>query len=164
MVLLLTFNIKARILLVRAYLFGGYMTNLPRGIRNNNPGNIRWGSNWTGLDSKGKKKDSSFCVFVAPEWGIRALTKLILNYDRIYNVNTVEGIITRYAPSNENDTEAYIAHVCKVGGFEKDEELNVTDKDVMISLLKGIILHENGVQPYSDELLEQGMSYAGIIV
>ena len=112
------------------------MTNLPRGIRNNNPGNIRWGSNWTGLDSKGKKKDSSFCVFVAPEWGIRALTKLILNYDRIYNVNTVEGIITRYAPSNENDTEAYIAHVCKVGGFEKDEELNVTDKDVMISLLK----------------------------
>lgn len=140
------------------------MTNLPRGIRNNNPGNIRWGSNWAGLDSEGKKKDKSFCVFVAPEWGIRALTKLILNYDRLYKIKTVEGIITRYAPSNENDTQAYIAHVCKVGGFEKDEELNVTDKEVMISLLKGIILHENGVQPYSDELLEQGMSYAGIIV
>ena len=89
---------------------------------------------------------------------------MILNYNRIYDINTVEGIIKRYAPSNENDTESYIAHVCKVGGFEKDEELNLTDKDVMISLLKGIILHENGVQPYSDELLEQGMSYAGIIV
>lgn len=140
------------------------MANLPRGIRNNNPGNIRWGSNWNGLDESGKKKDKSFCVFIAPEWGIRALAKLILNYDRLYNVNTVKEIITRYAPSNENDTEAYIAHVCKVGGFEKDEELNVTDKEVMIYLLKGIILHENGVQPYSDEILEKGMFLAGIIV
>lgn len=140
------------------------MKNLPIGIRNNNPGKIRWGSNWNGLDESGKKKDKSFCVFIAPEWGIRALTKLILNYDRLYNVNTVKEIITRYAPSNENDTEAYIAHVCKVGGFEKDEELNVTDKEVMIYLLKGIILHENGVQPYSDEILEKGMFLAGIIV
>ena len=39
-----------------------------RGIRNNNPGNIRWGDKWQGLDEDGREKDKSFCVFVKPEY------------------------------------------------------------------------------------------------
>ena len=49
---------------------------LPRGIRNNNPGNIRHGANWQGLNPKGRDIDSAFCVFTAPIYGIRALAKV----------------------------------------------------------------------------------------
>lgn len=54
----------------------------PRGIRNNNPGNIRWGENWQGLKKDGKERDSSFCVFESPEYGIRALAKILINYKK----------------------------------------------------------------------------------
>lgn len=42
------------------------MTNSPRGIRNNNPGNIRWGDDWKGLVPKEQRTDKAFCQFVAP--------------------------------------------------------------------------------------------------
>ena len=69
-----------------------------RGIRNNNPGNIRWGSAWQGLKVDGKEQDKDFCVFIAPEYGIRAMCKILLNYSRLYKINTVAGIIHRWAP------------------------------------------------------------------
>ena len=55
---------------------------LPRGIRNNNPGNIRHGANWLGLNPNGRNIDSAFCVFTAPVYGIRALAKVLVNYKR----------------------------------------------------------------------------------
>lgn len=81
---------------------------LPRGIRNNNPGNIRHGANWLGLNTNGQDIDSSFCVFTAPVYGIRALAKVLINYKRIHGLNTVRQIVSRYAPPNENQTTAYI--------------------------------------------------------
>lgn len=140
------------------------MTTLPRGIRNNNPGNIRWGSNWNGLDEEGKKKDKEFCVFVGPTFGIRALARLLMNYHRIYGINTIRGIINRYSPSNENNTEAYINHVSKLMGIDADEKINVYDENVIRPLVKAIIQHENGVMPYSDEVINEGLSFAGITV
>lgn len=138
------------------------MTNLPRGIRNNNPGNIRWGSDWNGLDPDGKKKDKDFCVFQDPVFGIRALTRLLMNYYRIYKIDTIRGVIKRYAPSNENNTEAYINHVCKLMGLGPDEEIDLYDENVIRPLVKAIIQHENGVMPYSDGVIEEGLIFAGI--
>ena len=77
--------------------------NTPRGIRNNNPGNIRWGSDWKGLKKDGKQQDPSFCIFETPEYGIRALAKLLRNYQRLYGLNTPYRIISRYAPPTENE-------------------------------------------------------------
>ena len=81
---------------------------LPRGIKNNNPGNIRHGANWQGLNPNGRDIDPAFCVFNTPVAGIRALAKVLVNYKKIHGLKTVWEFISRYAPSNENQTIAYI--------------------------------------------------------
>lgn len=134
----------------------------PRGIRNNNPGNIRWGENWKGLDPDGKKKDKSFCVFEEPKWGIRALCKVLITYYRRYGLDTVQEIICRFAPENENDTKAYMNHVAKLLGVKPDEQIKVCNERVMYTLITSIIQHENGVQPYSEEVIKGAMLMAGI--
>ncbi len=137
------------------------VTPQPRGIRNNNPGNIRWSSSaWQGLDKDGKSKDASFCVFVSPEYGIRALAKLLFNYYNKYNLKTIRQIINRYAPTNENNTSAYVKHVCDKVGVLPDDKIQLSD---FKKLIEGIILHENGIQPYSDEVIKKGLSLAKIL-
>lgn len=126
-----------------------------RGIRNHNPGNIRKGQDWLG--SVGD--DGAFIVFSSAEYGIRALGKLLLNYERLYGLNTVEGIISRYAPSVENDTGSYVSSVASKLGVHPSESVDV--KSVLPVLIRAIIKHENGVQPYSDELIGRGLGLIG---
>lgn len=133
-----------------------------RGIRNNNPGNIRWGENWKGLVPDGRKKDKSFCVFEEPKWGIRALCKVLITYNRRYGLDTVQEIISRFAPTSENDTKAYMNHVAKLLGVRPDEQIKVCNERVMYTLITSIIQHENGVQPYSEEIIKGAMLMAGI--
>ena len=133
---------------------------LPRGIRNHNPGNIRHGDKWQGLSEK--QTDSSFCVFEAPEYGIRALAKILLNYERKYGLNTVRKIINRYAPEVENDTASYVASVAGQLGVSADEVIDIRDTAVMLVLVKAIIRHENGCQPYDNEVLIKGIQMAGV--
>lgn len=131
-----------------------------RGIRNNNPGNIRHGDAWQGLAEK--QTDSSFCMFRLPEYGIRALAKVLLNYERKYGLNTVRKIISRYAPVEENDTAAYVVSVAGQLGVGADEAIEVADKTTLLVLIKAIIRHENGEQPYSNEILIKGLEMAGV--
>lgn len=128
-----------------------------RGIRNNNPGNIRWGCAWQGLKVDGKEQDKEFCVFIKPEYGIRAMAKILSNYSKLYKINTVAGIIHRWAPPSENNTVAYINHVSKKLGVDADETIDVSNKNVMLKLIKAIIKHENGKQPYTDEIIMKGI-------
>lgn len=133
---------------------------IARGIRNNNPGNIRWGDNWQGLKPNSKSQDSVFCVFEAPEWGIRALVKILQNYQKKYNLLDVRSIINRYAPPCENDTESYILTIRKFLGVGDFEHINLFNPVVMLPMLKAIITVENGEQPYDDETLLKGISLA----
>jgi hypothetical protein len=126
----------------------------PRGIRNNNPGNIRHGAKWQGLAEVQKDKD--FCTFKSPEYGIRALARVLKTYKSRYGLNTVEGIINRYAPQNENDTSAYIKHIVKELDISPSDEIELTD-DELIVLIKAIIKHENGTQPYSTDVIRDGV-------
>ena len=130
---------------------------MSRGIRNNNPGNIRWKDKWRGLKKDGREQDEDFCVFVAPEYGIRAMARILLNYSSVYKINTVGGIIHRWAPPSENDTVSYIKHVAKELKVEPDEMINVRDTNVMLKLIKAIIKHENGYNPYTDDLILKGI-------
>ena len=83
-----------------------------RGIRNNNPANIRRGCNWKGLAKK--QTDREFCQFVAMTWGVRALLVTLRTYVVKYHLHTVRKIITRWAPpSDGNNTEKYIEFVEK---------------------------------------------------
>ena len=133
---------------------------LARGIRNNNPGNIRKGEKWKGLSEH--QTDSSFCIFVSPEYGIRALVKILLTYYKKYKLNTVKKIISRYAPPSENETESYIKSVANQLGVASDEEIDLSSVAVLAVLLRAIIRHENGEQPYSDEQILKGIHLAGV--
>lgn len=132
---------------------------LVRGVRNNNPGNIRStvSDTWEGQTGT----DGSFAIFESPEFGIRAMGRTLMNYERIYGLNTVSEIISRWAPSNENNTEAYIDAVADDMGKFTWWPLDLEDADVLTKLIKAIIKHENGIQPYSDDLIARGVRLAG---
>lgn len=128
------------------------MSRPARGERNNNPGNIRHGSKWQGLSAQ--QTDSSFCQFVSPEYGIRAIYKLLQTYQKKYELNTVESIIDRYAPPNENNTVGYINRAAKDIGVSVNEPINVSSKPVAIALATAIVGVELGYQPYSHKVFE----------
>ena len=133
-------------------------TRQPRGIRNNNPGNIRWGENWLGLKQDGKEQDPSFCVFRSAVYGIRALARLLLNYQKLYGLDTPRKIISRYAPPNENQTQAYIQSVASQLGITPDGKVDLTEIGTLTVFIKAIIRHENGIQPYSNETIQKGIA------
>lgn len=128
-----------------------------RGIRNNNPGNIRHGEPWQGLSKE--QTDASFCQFISPEYGIRAIAKILQSYNK-RNINSVQDIINAWAPSIENDTEAYTEAVCKACDFNPVQHIDMTDKLIIECLVKAIIQHENGSQPYSEQTITDGINLA----
>lgn len=119
-----------------------------RGLRNFNPGNIRKGEAWHGLATD--QLDPSFCTFLSPEYGIRALMVILSNYAK-EGFNTVAAIITRWAPPSENDTKAYIASVAVSLGLPENAVITRT-QGTYTALSKAIIQHENGQQPYPDDV------------
>lgn len=130
--------------------------HIPRGIRNNNPGNIRYnGIEWKGLANP--PSDGAFCIFITPLFGLRALGMVLRNYNRYYGIRTIKRIIERFAPSTENNTAAYINSVCKATGYGDSEQLDLENNAVLVPLMKAIIKHENGKQPYTDEQIEMGL-------
>ncbi len=148
-------------LLVFLVLGGVRMANKePRGIRNNNPGNIRIGAKWQGLAAV--QSDPSFAVFVSPEYGMRALAKILVTYYRRYGLRTIREVITRYAPSSENNTAAYIDAVAKHVGASPDAPLNLSSRTVLIPMMEAITRHENGQQPYSLALFNKALTMAGV--
>ncbi|EHL2774370.1 structural protein [Salmonella enterica subsp. enterica serovar Hvittingfoss] len=135
--------------------------NTPRGIRNNNPGNIRWGDDWKGLVPRSQRTDKDFCQFITPEYGIRAMIVILRNYQRKHGLNTITGIINRWAPTNENNTQAYIDSVAKTTGVTPDQFVHTDDSRFMMKLLQAIIRHENGEQPYGFDVLVRAAELAG---
>lgn len=129
-----------------------------RGERNNNPGNIRISSApWTG---KVLGTDSEFEFFDTPEYGIRALAKIILNYGSKYELKTVRRIINRWAPPSENNTDAYVEVVCGAMRCDEADMLNLKDDLVLGRLVKAIIRHENGRCIYTDAQIKVGIDMA----
>lgn len=83
-----------------------------RGIRNNNPANIRRGCNWKGLTEK--QTDREFCQFVTMTWGVRALLVTLRTYVVKHKLHTIPQIIERWAPPQDgNATNRYIEFVEK---------------------------------------------------
>lgn len=137
------------------------MTQLSRGIRNNNPGNLRRTSDpWQGLAAD--QTDPDFFQFSDAKWGIRALARLAINYQDRHGLNTVEKIISRWAPPVENATSAYVAHVASRLGIAATEPIDVHDYRVLRPLVEAIITHENGCQPYSAAQIDAALVLAGV--
>jgi len=132
-----------------------------RGIRNNNPGNIRWADEWQGLVPTSQRTDKSFCQFIKPEYGIRAMIVVLRNYQSKYGLRTITGMIKRWAPPNENNTQAYINIVAQATSTGVNEPIDLTDSRKLFSLLKAIIQHENGSQPYGFDVFISALDLAG---
>jgi hypothetical protein len=130
-----------------------------RGLRNFNPGNIRHGDPWVGLAPT--QDDPSFCTFVSPEYGIRAMAKILLSY-KAAGIHTIEDAVHRWAPPNENETDAYVHDVSLRTGIEPTELTDLAAYTTCKNVIKAIIFHENGHQPYSDEVISKGLALAGI--
>ena len=128
---------------------------LPRGIRNNNPLNIRKGNNWKGEVSN--STDGEFEQFVSMQWGIRAGFKILKNYmtgygGRVKALTNIHDIIHRWAPPSENNCRAYIDSVCRFSGLHEFERLQFSDRNKMLALVDGMIRVECG-QPVSLDII-----------
>lgn len=116
----------------------------PRGIRNNNPGNIRVGNNWQGEVPQAERTDRQFEQFISLEYGYRALLITLRTYITKHRLSTLRGIITRWAPNHENDTEAYIRRASEYSGILPGKVLRATDKSELCKLAYAISRVENG--------------------
>lgn len=134
-----------------------------RGIRNNNPGNIRRTSPptpWQGLAAE--QPDPAFVTFTTPAHGIRALARVLLSYQDKHGLRSVRDIIYRWAPpSDGNATDAYVAAVSAALG-EGVSDVDLHDHENMRRIVTAIIKHENGSQPYDARTIDKGLLMAGI--
>lgn len=141
----------------------------PRGLRNNNPLNIRRSqSKWLGeVDSLGGKRDTAFCQFSSLVYGYRAAGKLLQNYQIKHKLYVLNQIIGRWAPPNENNTRAYADRVAEQMSKELGEPISVAslldvckDKDTLCALVVSMHLVENGQLPTASQLeaLDKGLS------
>ncbi len=125
-----------------------------RGVRNNNPGNIRLGASpFQGEVTP--SQDREFKQFKGAEWGYRAMFLVIHNYGVLYGIKTLDKIISRWAPPVENDTSLYVEVVAKRVGVTKGAYVDSLSRDMMLPLVEAMVRVECGCAP-EREKMEQG--------
>ena len=126
------------------------MSELPRGLRNRNPGNIRRSA----VRYKGETEsdDAAFKAFASTAWGYRAMFVLLHTYRVRHRIATLRGMIARWAPPSENRTEAYIRAVSADTGIGPDEALETLDPATMVPVAAAISRVENGTAADPDEI------------
>ncbi len=133
-----------------------------RGYRNRNPGNIDFNerNRWQG--QTGREPEGRFAQFDSHENGIRALAALLTTYQDRHGLRSIRGIVSRWAPGSENNTEAYIARVSRLTGFGPAERLDLHTYGHLRPLVEAIITHELGGQPYAAGVIDEGLRRAGV--
>lgn len=126
---------------------------IPRGIRNNNPLNIRIGNTWLG--ERANPTDDAFEEFVSMEYGIRAAFCILRRYIRRYHKDTVPAIVSTWAPASENNTQRYIDIVCQRAGLTPDQHIKFEDKSTMCKLVAAMAFVECGKE-IEGKKIEQG--------
>ena len=117
---------------------------IPRGFRNNNPGNLRiTGMAWQGKVPVEQNTDKAFEQFVSLEYGLRVMIVVLRTYIKRKGLDTIEKIIPVYASATENDVEAYIQVVSLISGLQRDAVIDFTYED-MHRLVHAMVYHENG--------------------
>jgi len=138
-----------------------------RGYRNKNPGNIDFNprNKWigqVGIEPAGNPP--RFAVFESHEYGIRAIAMLLQTYQDRHDLTTIRGIINRWAPNNENNTNSYIRFVDDfLPNHAADDRINVHKYADARLLVEAIIRKELGGNPYSDAVIDEGLRRAGVV-
>jgi hypothetical protein len=114
----------------------------PRGFRNNNFGNI--------IDSPFARKmpgyagsDGRFARFASPDAGVSAMSRLLDSYGS-RGFDTIEKIVGRWSPPNENDTAILVNTMARRLGVKPGDRINMGDPAIKASLVNGLIEQENG--------------------
>ena len=142
----------------------------PRGLRNNNPLNIRLSkTKWLGQIKavptreglEGSEK--AFCVFESMAYGWRAAFRLICHtYYGKYKLRTIRAIINRWAPPKENNTSNYIKHVAERTGIVPDQELGDPQTHagewLLIAIAMAVV--ENGTSALDPSEIAKGWKMA----
>lgn len=116
---------------------------IPRGIRNNNPLNIRRGCNWIGLSKH--QTDPAFCQFDSMAYGLRAGLIIIRTYIQRYNLNSIHAIVSRWAPPKENDTNAYVKSVSSMMKMHALQTFEFGDRRRIVALVSAMCKVETGI-------------------
>lgn len=135
------------------------ITNLPsRAERNNNPGNLEFHGQAGAEPENGSGR---FAKFSNASEGVAALVKQLKRYGG-RGLDTLDKIVNTYAPSNENDTQAYIAALSKKLGVDANQKLDLNNADTLAGLVKGISRHESGSDFLKDTDVLTGLKMAGV--
>jgi len=124
---------------------------MSRGLRNNNPGNIRLGS-FRYKGEKAESSDTAFRQFESMEWGYRAMFVLLHTYAKKHGCCTLRQMINRYAPPMENHTDHYIRRVAHTTHLSSDEKISTTDAATMTAVVAAMSEVENGVKADMSEV------------
>jgi hypothetical protein len=120
------------------FLSGGQAPSAPpksSGVNQFNVGNIRPAGSSTGFEQHGSY-----------EQGLKAIDDNLRNYGEKHSIKTLRGVITRWAPPSENDTEAYIKNVSQKTGISPDQEIDLSNPVVRHILSGPIVLQEKGLK------------------
>lgn len=137
---------------------------MPRGMRNNNPGNIKRQTPptpWQGVADD--QPDPLFVKFKDVTWGIRAMARVLISYQDIHSICTIEKIINRYAPPTDaNPTDSYIAFVSQKSGFSPRVLLDLHNYADIKPVIKAMVEFEQGYEAVEDAQIDKGLVLAGI--
>ena len=125
-----------------------------RGMRNNNPLNIRHGkSRWVGMAEQ--QTDRAFVQFTERKYGYWAAFVLIRNYIQRFRANTIGKIVARWAPSADgNNTLAYVNYVSHTTGIPADYPLRFEDQEAIVAVVRSMAQIESGLIERTEVLNE----------
>ena len=125
---------------------------MPRGIRNNNLGNIKPGDPWQGAVGD----DGTFLIFADMSWGVRAIAQSLINMINKKHLDTIATLIPAWSAT---DQAAYVANVAAFTTIDPNAQLG-TDPDTIGSIVQAIINQENGAgaQFVTPDDISEGMA------
>lgn len=125
----------------------------PRGLRLNNPGNLRrTGDPWQGLSVD--QPDPEFASFETMPHGVRAMAKTLQTYQRDHGITDLRGVIDRWAPPEENSTDSYLGFVAERTGLDADQQIDLSDPAIAGRVIGAMSRFETGQDLQEGDLVK----------
>ncbi|EEG3563844.1 hypothetical protein GZ290_001433 [Salmonella enterica] len=124
--------------------------------RFNNPANLRYAAGYETASTRSGK----FAVFPSLDEGVLAAAKQLQIYGT-KGINNIHDIISKWAPSNESNTKAYIGHVVNSTGRSEFEKLNLNDTRTLAKLITAMSVKEGAGSRLSEGKVIQIINNAG---
>jgi hypothetical protein len=137
---------------------------LERGVRNNNPLNIKKkvSNAWDGI-AEDQSGDSIFATFESAEYGIRAALRTLVTYQNKHKLKTPSEMLARWAPPSENIVSDYVATVKDLSGLSMDDPMVIGNNQKTLDLIRSMVAMENSqkaMRGYSSNTYNRALQLA----